>query len=246
MSNKDLNYIDIHCHYDELSISQLKAEFNGQFQTSVCAAVSFNSFEKLEILRQENVPNLYFAYGLYPDVILEHTVEECLSQLSKIDFTKAIAIGEIGIDYKITKDPEKRKEQQIVFEKQLEIAKANNLPAIIHTRYATKSILEILKPYNGFPIILHWYSGSKDEIQTALDRGYYLTIRFNKPIIPNIKDYLDQIFIETDYPVPFEGNPIKVSDIEKSYEIFAKENDIDLKYLKEKMNDNFNKLFLKK
>lgn len=248
MENKDLKFIDIHCHYDDLSVEHLRETFSKEQMIAIANNVDINSFRKYENLKKEKIPGLYFAYGLYPDVVLNFGFNECINHLDTIfeNSKEIIAIGEIGLDYKITKDSELRKKQKIIFEKQLEIASCRNLPVIIHSRYATKAVLDVLSGYSGFPIILHWFSGSEKEIQTAFDRGYYLTLRFNKPSIPNIKEHLDLIFVETDYPVSFEGKEIEITDIKKSYEILAKENNIDLEILKEKINNNFNKVFLKK
>jgi len=243
MNDKGFKFIDMHCHYDELSILDLKKQFNSDEQISLTAAVSSDSINRLERIRDEKIKGLYFAYGLYPDVILKYSLEECLEQLAKIDFSNAVAIGEVGIDYKITKDREKRKEQQLVFEKQLELAEKLNYPIIIHTRYATKKILDILSTTNHNKIILHWYSGTEDEIKTAIDREYYLTSRFARPIIPDIKEHLNQIFIETDYPISYEGKRLVVSDIKKSYEVFSTEYKIELNELKEIIQTNFLKLF---
>lgn len=243
MDNKGFKFIDMHCHYNELSIFELKKQFNSNEQISLTAAVSLESINRLEKIRAENIKGLYFAYGLYPDVILKCGLEECLEQLIKINFSNAIAIGEVGIDYKITKDREKRKEQQLVFEKQLELAEKLNYPIIIHTRYATKKILDILSTTSHKKIILHWYSGTEEEIKTALDRGYYLTSRFGRPIIPDIKEHLNQIFIETDYPISYEGKELVVSDIKKSYGVFSTEYKIELNELKEIIQTNFLKLF---
>ena len=243
METKVLKFIDIHCHYDDLSMSKLKQDFNSEKQISLTAAVSFNSVELLENIRKENIHGIYFAYGLYPDVILNHSYEECLNQLSKINFKNAIAIGEVGIDYKITKDVEKRKEQQQIFEKQLAIAEELNYPIIIHTRYATKKILDILSTTNHKKIILHWFDGNAEEIKTALDRGYYLTQRFAKPLIPDIKEHLDNIFIETDYPVPYAGGSVEIKDIEKSYEVFCNTYNFEKEFVKEKIQNNFLNLF---
>lgn len=242
METKDLKFIDIHCHYDDVTIDKLKFEFP-ENQISVAATVSYDSYKKYEALRLEKINGLYFAYGLYPDVVLKNTTSACLDQIENINFDNAIAIGEIGIDYKITKDKEKRKEQELIFQKQLEIAEKKDLPVIIHSRYATKKILDILSTTTHKKIILHWFSGLNEEIKIALDRGYYLTNRFAKPTIFNIKDHLDQIFIETDYPISFDGQELKVSDIKKSYEVFCKDYNLDFDFVKEKVQSNFLKLF---
>lgn len=248
MENKDLKFIDIHCHYEELSLDFLKEEFSKGEISAIANNVDIESYRKLENFRKANIPGLYFAYGIYPGVVVKEGLKDCLNYLDIIfeNVNKIIAIGEIGLDYKITKDPEIRREQKIIFEKQLEVAKAKKLPVIIHSRYATKAVLDILETYSGFPIILHWFSGSEKEIQTALERNYYLTLRFNKPNIHNIKEHLNQIFIETDYPISFDGKPLEITDIKKSYEMFVKENHIDLEELKLKINNNFNKVFIKK
>jgi len=248
MENKDLKFIDIHCHYDCLSLEHLKETFSKQEMIAVTNNIDIDSYRKFESFRKANISGLYFAYGLYPEVVVNRGLKDSLNYLEIIleDTKDILAIGEIGLDYKITKDPEIRREQKIIFEKQLEIAKNRKLPVIIHSRYATKAVLDVLESYSGFPIILHWFTGNEREIQTALDRGYYLTLRFNKPIIHNIKEHLNQIFIETDYPIYYEGKPIEITDIKRSYEIFAKENGIEITKLKEIINNNFIKVFLKK
>lgn len=243
MENKDLKFIDIHCHYDQLSKDKLKQEFLKKEQVSLTASVSFESYEKLEEIRTEKINGLFFAYGLYPDCVLKDSLENCLTKLNQINFDNALAIGEIGMDYKITKDKQKRKEQEILFLKQLEIAEKKDLLAVIHSRYATKKVLDLLSTVNNKKIMLHWFSGLNSELNTALDRGYYITNRFAKPMILNIKDYLDQIFIETDYPVSYNSKPLEIYDIKKSYEVFCKEYNLDLNFVKEKIQSNFLKLF---
>ena len=243
MENKDLKFIDIHCHYDHLSKEELKQEFLKKEQISLTASVSFESYEKLEEIRKEKINGLFFAYGLYPDCVLKNTLDNCLEQVNKINFDNAIAVGEIGMDYKITKDKQKRKEQEILFLKQLEIAEKKDLLAVIHSRYATKKVLDILSTVNNKKILLHWFSGLNSELNRALDRGYYVTNRFAQPTILNIKDYLDQIFIETDYPVSYNSKPLEIYDIKKSYEVFCKEYSLDLNFVKEKIHSNFLKLF---
>ena len=243
MENKDLKFIDIHCHYDHLSKEALKKEFEKKEQISLTASVSFESYEQLEEIRKEKINGLFFAYGLYPDCVLKNTLDNCLEQVNKINFDNAIAVGEIGMDYKITKDKQKRKEQEILFLKQLEIAEKKDLLAVIHSRYATKKVLDILSTVNNKKILLHWFSGLNLELVRALDRGYYVTNRFAQPTILNIKDYLDQIFIETDYPVSYNSKPLEIYDIKKSYEVFCKEYSLDLNFVKEKIYSNFLKLF---
>jgi TatD DNase family protein len=163
--------------------------------------------------------------------------------IESIDFTKGIAIGEIGIDYKITKDKQLREDQKKLLIKQLEIANKLNKPVIIHSRFATKRVLEILKDFTKLKVVLHWFNGTDAEFEEAFNRGYYLTLNFDRNKIPTLKDHLDQIFIETDYPISYANLDKNILNIKKAYEVVSKIYDIDLNLLKIKTQNNFERLF---
>jgi len=244
MIDKEYNhYLDIHCHYDELSADILRNCFDKNNILALSASVDINSYERLEQLRKEKIKGLYLAYGLYPDEVVTKPLPKLLDELKKINFENAIAIGEIGLDNKVTKDKQLRENQKILFTRQLEIAEKLNKPVVVHTRYATKATLEVLKDYPKLKIILHWFSGNNDEIKEALSRGYSISNRFGKPIINNVTEYLGQIFIETDYPIPYNNQPAKTDGIIESYNVFCKENNLELDLVKKTMVKNFSKLF---
>lgn len=243
MNNKNYNYyIDLHCHYEDLSKEYLKDVFTKNNLISLTASTDFNSYLKLENIRKENIPNLFFAYGLYPEQAGLKSLQECFNDLNNMDFSNALAIGEIGLDYKIAKTQNQKSLQKQLFEKQLFLSESLNMPVIIHSRYATKVVLDILSAWN-LKIILHWFSGSLEELNYALDKGYFLTIRYNHPNIPNIKNYLSQIFIETDYPVSYNGISPNILDIKESYNVFCKQNNFELSELQKQVFTNFCNVF---
>ncbi len=244
MINKDYNaYLDVHCHYDELKVDYLRETLTKNNIHAISASVDIESYRRLEKLRTEKINNINFAYGIYPDEVIKKSITTLLDELKEINFENAIAIGEIGLDYKVTKDIQLRDNQKILFAKQLEIAEKLDKPIIVHTRYATKATLDFLKDYNRLTVILHWFSGNPNEIKEALDRGYYLTQRYASPKIENLKEKLCQIFIETDYPVYKDGKPIEITGIIDSYDSFCKEYNLSLENIKERMIKNFEKVF---
>ena len=246
MANKEYNaYLDLHCHYDELKIDYLRETLAKYNIHAVSASVNINSYKRLEKLRLEKIENLDFAYGIYPDEVLKKSVSTLLDEIKEMNFENSIAIGEIGLDYKVTKDKELRENQKIIFSKQLEIAEKLEKPIIVHTRYATKATLDFLKDYSKLNVVLHWFSGNPEEIKEALDRGYYLTQRYASPKIENINERLCQIFIETDYPVYKDGKPIEITGIIDSYYEFCKEYNLPLDSIKMRMIKNFEKIFNK-
>jgi len=246
MINKEYNaYLDIHCHYYDLSVDYLKHVFEKNQIIGLTACGGDGSYQKQRILKNANITNLYFAYGIHPDEVLHKPITTLVNELKEINFEDAIGIGEIGLDYKVTKDKILRENQKIIFAKQLEIAEKLDLPVIIHTRYATKATLDFLKDYSKLKVVLHWFSGNPNEIKEAFDRGYYLTQRFASPRLENINERLCQIFIETDYPVYAGENPIEITGIIDSYNAFCKEYNFKLDSIKERTIKNFEKVFNK-
>ena len=125
------------------------------------------------------------------------------------------AWGEIGLDYHYS--PGTREAQLKLFGEQLEEARKNDLPVVIHTREADDDTLALLKeiPSRG---IIHCYTGSPEYVKRFLDFGFYISIsgivtfkpadnvRASALVIPD-----DRILIETDSPflapVPLRGQP---------------------------------------
>lgn len=123
---------------------------------------------------------------------------------------KLVAIGETGLDYHYNySDP---KIQQIFLRQYLQLALETKLPVIIHCRKAFQDFFRILdeeyKINNRYgPGVLHCFTGSLEEAQEVLSRGWYLSlsgiVTFKKStelkevarIVP-----LNRLLIETDSP----------------------------------------------
>ena len=92
----------------------------------------------------EAYEDVYFAVGVHPhdaklyDDTAEHYVGDLLTGSSR-----AVALGEIGLDYHYDHSP--REVQLKVFARQLRLAKSLSLPVIIHSREADEETLEILR-----------------------------------------------------------------------------------------------------
>ena len=154
---------------------------------------------------QTGSPRCHFAYGLHPMFIPEHQDSD-LDALESILLTqKAVAIGEIGLDFFI---PEPQREAQIhYFVAQLEIANESNLPVIIHARKSQDIVLKYLRRYPKLAGSLHSFSGSEQQAKQFIDLGFYLG--FGGPItytratrlrkmVSNLP--LDSLLLETDSP----------------------------------------------
>lgn len=99
---------------------------------------------------------------------------DCASDndLSSLESSDIVAIGEIGLDYakEIDKDC-----QQKLFERQLEIAQRRNLPVVIHCVRAYNETLATLGRYVLPAIIFHSFIGSPELAAQITAKGYYIS-----------------------------------------------------------------------
>ncbi|PKF49712.1 3'-5' ssDNA/RNA exonuclease TatD [Enterovibrio nigricans] len=124
------------------------------------------------------------------------------------ELPQVVAIGECGLDF--NRDFSPRPQQEAVFEAQLKLAAALNMPVFLHCRDAHARFMAILTPWlDKIPAaVLHCFTGSEDELKECLDAGLYIGItgwvcderrgEALREIVPLIPD--DKILIETDAP----------------------------------------------
>ena len=159
-----------------------------------------------------------------------HALEEGAPEEHNIGRIKALldkqsqfisCIGETGLDYS---EGFPDKEYQIPwFKAQLELAFEYKLPIFLHERLAFEDTLqcidEVSEKHSGKQIpkiIVHCYTGSFDECEEYMKRGYYTSISgyINKPSSNEVKRCLregiipmNKLMIETDAPyMGFAGN----------------------------------------
>jgi len=158
-------------------------------------------------------PFVYAAVGVHPHEAGE-VGENYISEIEQLSLNeKAVAIGEIGLDYHYDFSP--RDTQKKVFEEQLVLAARLNIPVIIHDREAHADTLELLKKYRPKGVV-HCFSGSAEMAREVLKIGMYVgftgAVTFKnaqKPLLAAAAVPLERLLIETDCPYmapePFRG-----------------------------------------
>lgn len=207
---------DTHAHYDDKAFDVDRDELLERlFGESVAYIVNQGTdlnLSKYSIALAERYENMYCAVGIHP----ENITETSLADLEKIEclasHPKAVAIGEIGLDYywDIPKEP-----QKVIFEKQLELAKKLDMPVNIHDREAHGDVMEYLRKYKPKGI-LHSFSGSVEMAREIVKLGMYIgiggvvTFKNARKSVEVVQDIpLERIVLETDCPylspVPYRG-----------------------------------------
>ena len=170
-----------HAHYDDEAFDGDREELLGSLRergigtvVNVCAAVD-GLDDTVRLMEQ--YPFVYGAIGVHPDEVggMDAQVLEKIQTLSR--HPKAVAIGEIGLDYHW--DTESHDTQKKWFCAQMEIARQEKKPFIIHSRDAAEDTLRTMKElragdmYGG---VIHCFSYSVEIAREYLDMGLYLGI----------------------------------------------------------------------
>ena len=90
----------------------------------------------------------YAAVGIHPDHASVYTDEDIEEIRRLAAHPKAVAIGEIGLDYYYGTDD--REEQQELFRRQIRLANELRLPIMIHSRDANQLTMDILTEEGAF------------------------------------------------------------------------------------------------
>lgn len=208
---------DSHAHYDDAKFDNdrdelIKSMLDKNVNTIInCGTDIDNSNKCINISKR--FERVYCALGVHPheaDSVNNNFIEK-LKNL--FDFKKAIAVGEIGLDYHY--DLSKRENQIDIFEKQIKLALEINKPIIVHDREAHKDTLDLLKKYKPKGVI-HCFSGSVEMAKEIINLGMYIgiggavTFKNAKKIVDVVKQTpLNRILLETDAPymtpVPYRG-----------------------------------------
>lgn len=217
-------FIDTHCHihsddYPDSEAAYVRAREAGVSQM-ICVGTDIDDSQRA-INFANHHEGVFAAVGVHP-----HEAKKEINQIEKLrDLSreKAIAIGEIGLDYFYEHSP--RKAQCALFEHQLQIAHDSNLPVIFHVRQASSFTKQTSVWQDFWPIlanfprvrgVLHSFTDTQANAEQALKKGLYLGIN---GIATFTKDSaqielfrwlpLENIILETDAPyltpVPLRG-----------------------------------------
>ena len=208
--------IDSHCHLLSMEYENVDEQIKMAIENGVTKMI-INGYDLKSSMEAVSLANkykeVYAAVGIGPENV-EGVGDLELKKIKELALNeKAVAIGEIGLDYYWTKD---NKEKQIyVFENMLALAKKYNLPVIVHCRQAIKDTYELLKKYKVTGI-LHCFSGSAESAKEFIKLGFLIGIggvvtfknaKEIKDVV--IKIDLSNISLETDSPYlspePFRG-----------------------------------------
>lgn len=198
---------------------------------------------------------IYAAVGIHPENIetgWESELEE-IKTLAQSE-SKTRAIGEIGLDYHWEKEERGRAVQQVVFRRQMELARELGLPVIVHDREAHGDCLEITRRFPEVKGVYHCFAGSVEMARELVNLGYFIsftgviTFKNARKAIEVIKDIpLEHLMIETDSPYmapePYRGRRNSSLYVRRIAEKIAEIKGLTLSEVEHATTENGKRLF---
>ncbi len=218
-----MSLFDTHCHLNHpLLMAQhdhVRADMNhrhvGDVLVPTTRLADWPTLLQLPTLYPEQT--LHFALGVHPHY-LPDDVDQTLADLSLMLATPSIkhmlcAIGEIGLDrVDKTQPPAHMARQLALFQGQLALAQAHQLPIVLHSTHAVYPCLNALRAagfsHGGYA---HAFGGSVQEAEQLIAMGFKIGIG---PMVyhPTAKKFkllaqtlpLASLAFETDAPFPIK------------------------------------------
>ena len=226
-------YFDTHAHYEDKRFNDDRDELLGSMQLNGVSLILNVAYSlrsaKFGIELAEKYPFVYASVGVHPHDSKSMTDETIRELEELLNHPKAVAVGEIGLDFYHDFSP--RDVQRKRFIEQLELARRIKKPVIIHTREATKETLEIVHEYKDLIGVFHCFPGSWETAKIILDMGWYLsftgvvTFKNARRAIEVIEKMpMDKLLLETDCPY-MSPEPLRG----------RRNSSINLKYIAEKI-----------
>ena len=238
--------VDAHAHLNELtdlaeSLHEAKAAGVGGI---IGVGMDIESNQKVLNIAKENKGYVYPALGYHPWVIREEEIETNLSFV-RDHAGEGVALGEIGLDYKIKV---KKELQWKVFEELLDIALQSNKPVIIHCRYSHHRAFEMAREREIKRAVFHWYSGPLGLLDEILEMGYFISatpaLVYSPPHQAAIKRApIERILLETDTPVSYQGKESRPKDVRISLKEVGRLKGLDPSVVAEQTTENASTFF---
>ena len=204
--------VDSHCHLDfpefapELDAVVRRARDAG-VRTCVSIGTTLAKFPGVRAIA-ERFDDVWCSVGVHPHEAQHELLTDPAPLIEAAQHRKVVGIGETGLYYFYEHSP--RPQQIHNFVAHIHVARAPNLPVIVHTRDADDDTIRILEeemavqPFTG---VIHCFTGTQRLADAALALGMSIsvsgiaTFKKSEALRAVIKTVpLDRLLVETDAP----------------------------------------------
>ncbi len=208
--------IDGHCHLTDLRWqshlpSEMAESRRWGLEFFMQGGVDPAEWERQESLAAEYPGQIGLCFGLHPYFVAENSMADCQRALDLLakKIHGALALGELGLDFRPHIMKESKERQIDIFEEQLELARVAGKPCVFHFVQCFSEAILCLNEFGSPPRsgMVHSFTGSWDKAQKFLERGLFLSIGAgllhpkNRRLEIVVKEMpLEKLLLETDSP----------------------------------------------
>lgn len=275
--------IDTHSHLDfpefasDLEAVVKRAAAAGVTRIIAIGTTVASSREAVRIAAK--YPGVYATVGVHPThaaEVSENFIDELRGLATQ---SKVVAIGEIGLDYfhlpsrgekedviqtayralsagsveLLLRDQSEKATQAVVFQEQLELANALDLPVVVHQRDSLDDTVAIIQEFS-VSAVFHCFNGNPAQAVDLVQQGYYISftgiVTFKKAA--EVLDAatavsIDRLMVETDAPylapVPFRGKRCEPAYVRETAQAIAEARGVSFNRLAEATTRNACRFF---
>ena len=203
-------HIDMH-HFDHDRDDVISRAMDNGVSRILTVGIDVKSSEAA-IKLAETYKCIFASVGFHPHEAAKITQTDIrnLAQLAKNQ--RAVAIGEIGLDF--YRNSASHQAQRQVMEWQLSLATETNLPVIIHSRQADDATIEVLEKWvsdnptsNDVRGVIHCFNSSRAVAEKYIDLGFNISLGAYIGYPSSVSKHedikhipLNRLLIETDSP----------------------------------------------
>lgn len=214
-----ITLIDTHCHLaaPELAASRrdmMARAVDAGVVAFVCVGEHYeDNLRVLELAAAE--PRVLPALGHHP-WRMDRAAQDVPRTLALLErhAAEVVAVGEVGLDYRVAETPEARAEQQAVFGQFVQAARGLGLPLSVHVRSAGHYVIEQLQSHGYSRAALHAFDGKARYARAGASWGLYFSLP-GTLLVSRQKQKLavalplERLLLESDTPAlsPERGKP---------------------------------------
>lgn len=202
-------WVDTHLHLDapafdadrEAVIARAAA---GGVGLMVSAGTSVES-SRHAIGLAERYPNVAAAVGIHPEAAGDATPAALDALAALVRHPRVVAVGEVGLDYHREGVPPRA--QIDAFRAQIRLARAADLPVVVHDREAHADVERILEEEGAAKVVLHCFSGTAERAVRCAAAGWMISLAgpvtfANAGALQEVARLIpiDRLLLETDAP----------------------------------------------
>lgn len=181
-----MRWIDTHCHLDAPEFGAALAQVHARARQAGVVHCVIPAVERSNWGRVREMAHAFgdsYALGIHPLYVPRATPDDLDALQAELeryrDDPRLVAVGEIGLDFfepALCTDAMRQWQEQ-VFRQQLVLARALDLPVIVHVRRSVDRVLKYLRevrPQGGWRGIAHAFNGSAEQAQRCVELGLKL------------------------------------------------------------------------